>query len=105
MLLFGSAIINWSAILKIVIAALIGGCGVVVVYGFLLLGLKYATTAGSSGTPGEGSKVIGYALAAICAILVVGVVVLGIYAMVKKPATKKPKGKASAALIVPRSSA
>jgi len=29
--------------------------------------------------------VIGYALAAICAILVVGVVVLGIYAMTQKP--------------------
>jgi hypothetical protein len=85
MLVFGDPIIDWSAILKIVIAALIGGCGIVIVYGFLLLGLKYATTAGSSGTPGEGSKVIGYALAAICGILVVGVVVLGIYAMTQKP--------------------
>src|SRR5450631_4359311 len=85
MLVFGASIINWSAILKIVIAALIGGCGIVIVYGFLLLGLKYATTAGSSGTPGEGSKVVGYALAAICAILVVGVVVLGISAMPQKP--------------------
>jgi hypothetical protein len=86
MLVFGAAIINWSAILKIVIAALIGGCGIVIVYGFLLLGLKYATTAtGSSGTHSESSKVVGYALAAICAILVVGVVVLGIYAIIQKP--------------------
>jgi hypothetical protein len=86
MLALGSAIINWSAILKIVIAALIGGCGIVIVYGFLLLGLKYATTAtGSSGTHSESSKVIGYALAAICAILVVGVIVLGLYAIIQKP--------------------
>ena len=42
MLIFGDPIIDWSAILKIVIAALIGGCGIVIVYGFLLLGLKYA---------------------------------------------------------------
>ena len=84
MLFFGSAIVNWSAILKIVIAALIGGCGVVVVYGFLLLGLKYAGI-GSDGTKSEGSQVVGYALAAICAILVVGVVVLGLYAIIQKP--------------------
>ena len=76
--------IDWSAILKIVIAALIGGCGIVIVYGFLLLGVKYANRDGSGGTHGETSTVIGYALAAICAILVVGVVVLGIYAMTQK---------------------
>jgi hypothetical protein len=85
MLALGDPIINWSAILKIVIAALIGGCGIVIVYGFLLLGLKYATTAGSDGTQSESSKVIGYALVAICAIVVVGVIVLGIYAIIQKP--------------------
>jgi hypothetical protein len=84
MFILGAALINWSAIWKIVVAALIGGCGVVVVYGFFLLGLKFATTTGSDGTQSEGSKVLGYALAAICAILVVGVVVLGIYAMTQK---------------------
>jgi hypothetical protein len=84
MLVFGSAIVNWSAILKIVIAALIGGCGIVIVYGFLLLGLKYAGI-GSDATKSEGAKVTGYALGAICAILVVGVVVLGIYAIIQKP--------------------
>jgi hypothetical protein len=84
MLLFGDPIIDWSAILKIVIAALIGGCGIVIVYGFLLLGLKSATTDGSTGTQSETSKVIGYALAGICGILVLGVIVLGIYAMTQK---------------------
>jgi hypothetical protein len=84
MLIFETAIVNWSAIWKIVVVALIGGAGVVVVYGFLLLGLKYAVTDGSGGTHGEGSKVLGYALAAVCAILVVGVIVLGIYAMTQK---------------------
>jgi hypothetical protein len=85
MLVFGSPIINWSAILKIVIAALIGGCGIVIVYGFLLLGVKYAGLGDDTGqTHTETSKVVGYALAGICAILVVGVVVLGIYAMTQK---------------------
>jgi hypothetical protein len=84
MLISGDSIINWSAILKIVIAALIGGCGIVIVYGFLLLGLKYATRGGPSQTHSQGATVVGYALAAICAVLVVGVVVLGIYAMTQK---------------------
>jgi hypothetical protein len=85
MLIFGDPIIDWSAILKIVIAALIGGCGIVIVYGFLLLGVKYAGLGDDTGqTHTETSKVVGYALAGICAILVVGVVVLGIYAMTQK---------------------
>ena len=85
MLIVGSPIIDWSAILKIVIAALIGGTGIVIVYGFLLLGVKYAGLGDDTGqTHTETSKVIGYAIAAICAILVVGVIVLGIYAMTQK---------------------
>jgi hypothetical protein len=84
MLALGDPIINWSAILKIVIAALIGGCGIVIVYGFLLLGVKFATTSGSDGTQSESSRVIGYALAGICGLAVLGVIALGIYAMTQK---------------------
>ena len=84
MLSLGDALVNWTAIWKIVLVALAGGAGIVIVYGFLLFGLKYATANGSGGTHSEGSKVLGYALAAICAILVVGVIVLGIYAMTQK---------------------
>jgi hypothetical protein len=84
MLVFGDPIVDWSAILKIVIVALIGGGGVVVVYGGLLFGLKYAGVGDSTSTHSERSKAIGYALTAICAILVIGVVVLGIYAMTQK---------------------
>ena len=84
MLIFGDPIIDWTAIWKIVVAALIGGSGVVVVFGFLLLGLKYAGLGDSTVTHSETSRVTGYAIAAICAILVVGVIVLGIYAMTQK---------------------
>jgi hypothetical protein len=84
MLTFGDPIIDWSAIGKIVVVALIGGCGIVVVYGFLLLGLKYSGVGDSSATETSTSKVAGYAVAGVCAILVVGVIVLGIYAMTQK---------------------
>ena len=85
MLIFADPIIDWSAILKIVIAALIGGTGIVIVYGFLLLGVKYAGLGDDSGTTHtETSKVVGYTIAAICAILVLGVIVIGIYAMTQK---------------------
>ena len=85
MLIFGDPIIDWSAILKIVIAALIGGSGIVIVYGFLLLGVKYAGLGDDTGqTHTDTSKVVGYAIVGVCAILVVGVIVLGIYAMTQK---------------------
>jgi hypothetical protein len=84
MLIFGDPIIDWSAIGKIVIVALIGGGGVVVIYGFLLFGLKFAGVGDATSTHSESSKAIGYALTAICAILVLGVIVLGIYAMTQK---------------------
>jgi hypothetical protein len=85
MLIFGDPIVDWTAIWKIIVVALIGGCGIVVVYGFLLLGLKYSGVGGdSSATETSNSRVVGYAVAGICAILVVGVIVLGIYAMTQK---------------------
>jgi hypothetical protein len=84
MLIFGDPLIDGSALWKIIVVALIGGCGIVIVYGFLLLGIKYATTADATGTQTERSKLIGYALAAICGLLVLAVIVLGVYAMTKK---------------------
>ncbi len=84
MLIFGDPIIDWSAIWKIVVVALIGGCGIVVVYGFLLLGLKYAGVGASGDTEEGASGIVGYAIAGVCAIIVVGVIVLGIYAMTQK---------------------
>jgi hypothetical protein len=86
MLLFGDPIIDWSDILKIVIAALIGGAGIVVIYGFLLLGLKFAGVGDTTGeTHSEGSKMTGYALAVICGLVVLGVIAIGIYAITQKP--------------------
>jgi hypothetical protein len=82
MFLFADPIIDGSALWKIIVVALIGGVGIVVVFGFLLLGLKLADT--SDGAHGESTKLTGYVLSAICGAVVVGVIVLGIYAMTQK---------------------
>ncbi len=47
MTLIASSLVDWSALWEICLAALIGGSGVVIVFGFLLLGLKWATGAKS----------------------------------------------------------
>jgi hypothetical protein len=79
MFLFADPIIDGSAIWKIIVVALVGGVGIVVVFGFLLLGLKLADTA-----DGETSKISGYVLSALCGAAVIGVIALGIWAMTKK---------------------
>jgi hypothetical protein len=95
MIAIATPFIKWSAVGKILLAGLIGGAGVVVVFGFLLLGLSRAKRAGNSG-----SRLADYALSAVCGLLVLGAVVAGIYAMVNKPASPKPK-KSAAVLIAP----
>jgi NADH:ubiquinone oxidoreductase subunit 6 (subunit J) len=79
MFLFADPIIDGSAIWKIIVVALVGGVGVVVVFGFLLLGLKLADT-----SDGETSKLTGYVLSALCGAAIIAVIVLGIWAMTKK---------------------
>jgi hypothetical protein len=80
----GSSIVDWSAIWKICLVALAAGAGTVVIFGFLLLGLKVADTAGTGGGQGSGSRVGGLALAALCGAVCIGIIVLGIYAMTQK---------------------
>jgi hypothetical protein len=84
MLIFGDPIIDGSALWKIILVALIGGSGVVIVYGFLLLGIKYATTPNAGGTQTQRSKLIGYTVAALCGLAVLAVIALGVYAMTQK---------------------
>jgi hypothetical protein len=96
MLLVASPYINWSALWKIALASLIGGAGVVIVFGFLLLGVKIANNAKSGGR-----EWAGYALSGVCGLFCVAVVAAGIYAILNKPASKKPAKPAKSALVVP----
>ena len=82
MLIFGDPIIDASALWKIILVALAGGVGIVVVYGFLLLGVKFA--AATDATHTQRAKITGYALATLCGLIVLGAIVLGIYAMTQK---------------------
>jgi hypothetical protein len=78
------------------VVALAAGAGVVVAFGFVLLGVKLANRSGG------GSRLGGYTLSLVCGAICVGVVVVGIYAMTKKPSSKPAKPKA--ALVIPATS-
>jgi hypothetical protein len=91
--LIATALVDWNALLKIILAALIGGTGVVIVFGFLLLGISRGRTAKS-----PAQRLALFALSGVCGVLVVAVAAVGIYAMTQKPSSAKPKPKASAAI-------
>jgi nitrate reductase gamma subunit len=82
--------INWSALGKIVIAAMIGGTGVVIAFGLILLGIKRWTSANNTG-----ARTLAFALSGLCAVFVAAAVVVGIYAMTQKPSPKRPAKKSA----------
>ena len=94
MLVTATEWVNWAALGKIVLAALIGGSGVVIVFGILLIGLKYAHDAKN-----EGKRLTGWALAGICGVFCVGAAVIGIVAMADTPASKAKKAHKSAQVL------
>ena len=88
---FASSLINWSALWKILLVALIGGGGVVIAMGLALVSLERA-----SAVSNRGMRVVYRGLAGVCGVCCVGVVALGIYAMTQKPSAKPaPKSKAA----------
>jgi NADH:ubiquinone oxidoreductase subunit 6 (subunit J) len=95
MAILATAYINWSALWKICVAAIVGGAGVVIVFGFLLLGVKIANQAKSGGR-----EWAGYALSGVCGLFCVVVIGAGIYAILNKPASKKPAPKKTAAALI-----
>jgi hypothetical protein len=115
MLLLASPIIDWTAMWKIVVAALVAGAGVVILFGLMLLGLKLSQgkakrDAGANGNeapapaepPSSGARVGGFTLALVCALGCVGIIALGVYAMTQKPSSKPAKPKS--ALVTPAGS-
>lgn len=97
MTILATSLIDWSALWKIIGAALIGGAGVTIVFGVLLLGLRYAR-----GAHNEGARLLGWSLAGVCGVFCIGAAVIGIVAMADKPASKAKKAhKTAAALVAP----
>jgi NADH:ubiquinone oxidoreductase subunit 6 (subunit J) len=93
-----TALINWTELWKIILAALVGGTGVVIVFGLLLLGISRGKAA-TRPTTRYGL----YALSGLCGVLLVAVATVGVYAMTQKSSSAKPKQKAEAAPLVPAS--
>ena len=80
MLGLAAPIIVWSALWKIVVASLVGGAGVAIVFGFVVLGVERAQNAGENG----GARVSGYGLAVLAGAFCLLAVVIGVYAMTQK---------------------
>ena len=93
-----AALINWNELWMIIVTALVGGTGVVIVFGLLLLGISRSRTA-TKPTTRYGLCV----LSGLCGILVVAVAAIGIYAMTQKPSSPQPKPEAAAATLAPGS--
>ena len=96
MILLGTPLVKWDGVGKILLAGLVGGVGVVLVFGILLLGLSRARSARQ-----QGVRRIDYAISGLCGALCLAAVAIGIYAMVNKPKSSSPsaKGKAKIATV------
>jgi hypothetical protein len=95
--ILATPIINGGALWKIVLASALGGIGVVIAFGLLVL---FVTRAEQVRATHGGERILYLLGSAVCGAFCLAVVVIGIYAMAKKPATPKPKAtKASAPTI------
>lgn len=101
MFVLATPIVDWNAMWKIFVVAFAAGAGVVVAFGFLLLGVKLANRRGADAAQASGSRLGGYILAGVCGVLCLGVVVIGVYAMTKKPSSSPKPAKAKSALVIP----
>jgi hypothetical protein len=96
MAILATPIINGNALWKIIVASTIGGVGVVIVFGLLVLCVTRAEQVRASH---GGERILYLAGGLLCGAFCIAVIVIGIYAMAKKPASPKPK--AAAVLVAP----
>jgi hypothetical protein len=80
-----TSLVDWTALWRIVLAALVGGTGVVVVFGLLLLCLSRSRTALRRRT-----RYGLYTVSGLCGVLIVAVAAAGLYAMTSKPSSPSP---------------
>lgn len=93
-----TGLVNWSELWKIILTALVGGTGVVIVFGLLLLGISRGKTATR-----PVSRYGLLTLSGLCGVLVVAVAAAGVYAMTQKPSAANPKPKPAATMRAPAS--
>lgn len=91
-----TGLVNWSELWKIILTALVGGTGAVIVFGLLLLGISRGKTA-TRPTTRYGL----FTLSGLCGAVVVAVAAVGVYAMTQKPSAAKPKPKPAATMRAP----
>jgi hypothetical protein len=77
--------VDTGALLQVLVASILGGAGLVAMFAVGLVGTSFAS-AGTAGQTSPGRRIAGVSLAAVSFIIVAAGVVLGIYAMLKKPA-------------------
>jgi ABC-type Na+ efflux pump permease subunit len=99
--ILATPIINGSALWKIVLASALGGVGVVIAFGLLVL---FVTRAEQVRSTHGGERILYLLGSAVCGVFCLAVVVIGIYAMAKKPAGAKPKATKATAALVARAS-
>jgi hypothetical protein len=78
--------VDTGALLQVLVVSVIGGAGLVAMFAVGLVGTSYASAGTEGQTSSPSRRAAGLSLAAISFILVAAGVVLGIYAMLKKPA-------------------
>jgi hypothetical protein len=100
MLVVGTNLINGAALWKIILVSLVCGSGAAIAFGLLLVGLSRSRGEGSSGSTGD--RVLGYAVAGICTLFVLAVIVFGLKATIDKPASKKPPAASKSAALSTR---
>jgi hypothetical protein len=86
-----ASLLDWTQLGRIVAAALVGGTGVVVVFGLLLLSLSRSRTAAMRST-----RYGLYAVSGLCGVLIVAVAAAGLYAMTRKPSSSPSPAPAPA---------
>jgi len=88
-----ATVVNWDALWKIGVSALVGGAGVVMAFGLALLALERASTAGS-----RAMRVTHRTVAGVCGAICIATIAIGLYAMAHKHASKSGPKPARAAL-------
>ena len=80
MLGIAAPIIVLSALWRIIVASLVGGAGVAIVFGLVVLGVERA----QSPDAGAGARALNYTLAAVAGAFCLLAVAIGVYAMTQK---------------------